>query len=39
MKKVNFFCHSFQKLNLHIFHYTYSEIFQAFISYNFDEYG
>ncbi len=41
MKKVNIFCHSFQKVkpiyyidSLHM-----SEIFQAFISWNFDDYG
>ncbi len=40
MKKVNIFCHSFQKVKPILYRFiTQSEIFQAFISWNFDDYG
>ncbi len=41
MKKVNIFCHSFQKVKLiyYIDSLQQSEIFQAFISWHFDDYG
>ncbi len=40
MKKVNIFCHSFQKVkSIYYIDSLHSEIFQAFISWNFDDYG
>ncbi len=40
MKKVNIFCHSFQKVKHILYRFiTQSEIFQAFISWHVDDYG
>ncbi len=41
MKKVNISCHSFHKSETHILYrfITQSKLFQAFISWNFDDYG
>ncbi len=41
MKKVNIFCHSFQKVKpiYYIDSLHKSEIFQAFISWKFEDYG
>ncbi len=41
MQKVNIFCHSFQKVKPHILYrfITRSEMFQAFIFWDFDDYG
>ncbi len=39
MKLVNNFCHSFQKVKPIYYRFITHEIFQAFISWNFDDYG
>ncbi len=39
MTNVDIFCHSFQKESIIKIHYTQSEIFHAFISWNFNDYG
>ncbi len=40
MKKDNIFCHSFQKVKpIYYIDSLHSEIFQASISWNFDDYG